>query len=226
MVEILFSNSSSGRIQGRLSAQSNENAPSVLLLPPHAQYGCTMDNKVTSTMSKAFFDCGYTVLCINYRGVGKSTPGPSGGVSAEGELHDAATALDWIEHQYPVSKHYLIGGCGFGAWTGMQLLMRRPEIESFVSVSTPTQSYDFSFLSPCPVPGIFVHGSHDEISPLSSLNALMNKMRIHKNVKVEHRVVENASHFFDNHLDDLHKTLCQYIQANYPGVATSKKHRA
>ncbi len=30
----------------------------------------------------------------------------------------------------------------------MQLLMRRPEVEGFISVSPPENLYDFSFLAP------------------------------------------------------------------------------
>jgi alpha/beta superfamily hydrolase len=41
----------------------------------------------------------------------------------------------------------------------MQLLMRRPEIEGFISIAAMANRYDFSFLAPCPSPGLFVHGS-------------------------------------------------------------------
>lgn len=211
MVEVLFSNSSSGRIQGKLDSQKREDAPAIILLPPHPQYGCTMENKVMVAMHQVFFDCGYTVLRINYRGVGKSVWGINGAVVADGELSDAASALDWLEHQNPTAKHYGIAGVSFGAWIGMQLLMRRPEIEEFIATSAPTQSYDFSFLSPCPVSGVFIHGSQDEVSPLVSLNALLSKIRIQKNTQVVSKIVEGANHFFDNHIDAFKKTLKDYL---------------
>ena len=40
------------------------------------------------------------------------------------------------------------------AYIGMQLLMRRPETDGFISVSPPTNMYDFSFLAPCPASGL------------------------------------------------------------------------
>jgi alpha/beta superfamily hydrolase len=41
----------------------------------------------------------------------------------------------------------------------MQLLMRRPEIEGFISIAPMANRYDFSFLAPCPSSGLIVHGS-------------------------------------------------------------------
>ena len=45
----------------------------------------------------------------------------------------------------------------------MQLLMRRPETDGFISVSPPSNMYDFSFLAPCPASGLFLHGTADTV---------------------------------------------------------------
>ena len=58
-----------------------------------------------------------------------------------------------------------IAGFSFGAWIGMQLLMRRPEIEGFISIAPPANLYDFSFLAPCPSSGLIVHGDKDAVVP-------------------------------------------------------------
>ena len=52
-----------------------------------------------------------------------------------------------------------MAGYSFGAWIGMQLLMRRPEINRFISIAPPANLYDFSFLAPCPASGLLVHGA-------------------------------------------------------------------
>ena len=67
-----------------------------------------------------------------------------------GELSDAAAALDWLQGMNADAKSCWIAGYSFGAWIGMQLLMRRPEIDCFISVSPPANSYDFAFLAPAP----------------------------------------------------------------------------
>ena len=54
-----------------------------------------------------------------------------------------------------------VAGFSFGAWIGMQLLMRRPEIESFISVAPPANMYDFTFLAPCPSSGLILQGDQD-----------------------------------------------------------------
>lgn len=218
VAEVLFSNSASGRIQGKLHTQDSESAPVVLLLAPHPQYGGSMDNKIIFSMYKTFFAAGYTVLRINYSGVGKSTSVSLG--NSEGELNDAAVALDWIEHQYPTAQRYVIAGFSFGAWIGMQLLMRRPEVDCFVAIGAPTHMYDFSFLSPCPVSGLFVHGTEDEIAPITSLNVLMSKMRIQKGIEVHYEKIEGADHFFTSHQAALTQKLKDYL-----ATRESTKHR-
>jgi alpha/beta superfamily hydrolase len=45
------------------------------------------------------------------------------------------------------SKQCWVAGFSFGAWIGMQLLMRRPEITGFVSVAPP-QTFTTSASSP------------------------------------------------------------------------------
>ena len=67
-----------------------------------------------------------------------------------GELSDDASALDWMQTVNPNASGCWIGGYSFGAWIGMQLLMRRPEIDGFIAVSPPAGSLDFSFLGPMP----------------------------------------------------------------------------
>ncbi len=58
-----------------------------------------------------------------------------------------------------------MSGFSFGAWICMQLLMRRPEINSFISLAPPANKYDFTFLAPCPSSGLLIHGSEDNIVP-------------------------------------------------------------
>ena len=215
MPEILF-NGSIGRIQGKIKTQPNEKAPVALVLPPHPQQGEDMDNKVVLTMYKVFATLGFTVLRINYRGVGKSTSTPGSLANAssnpgEAELNDAAVALDWLQNHYPTVRSFWIAGFGFGSWVGLQLLMRRPEIQHFVAVSPPAHTLDFSFLSPCPVPGIFVHGTDDQYVPVAFVDALMNKLRIQKAVEVKYKKIEGADHFYETTIPQLTQILYDYI---------------
>ena len=70
-----------------------------------------------------------------------------------------------------------IAGFSFGAWIGMQLLMRRPEIEGFISIAPPANLYDFSFLAPCPSSGLIIHGDKDAVVPHKDVTAWSRSSR-------------------------------------------------
>ena len=102
-----------------------------------------------------------------------------------GELSDAASALDYLQSMNNNSKHCWVAGFSFGAWVAMQLLMRRPEINGFVSVSPPANSRDFSFLAPCPSSGLIIHGDKDNIASFDSSKILVEKLQQQKKVDIK-----------------------------------------
>ncbi|MGH6968028.1 MAG: alpha/beta hydrolase, partial [Stellaceae bacterium] len=87
-----------GRLEARYHPSRIENAPLALILHPHPQHGGTMHNKVVYTLFHALARQGFTTLRFNFRGVGKSQGGYGNG---EGELADAAAALDWLQNNNP-----------------------------------------------------------------------------------------------------------------------------
>ena len=124
MTEVLF-NGHAGRIEGRYHQSSRPGAPIALILHPHPQYGGTMSNKVVYALFSCFKDLGFSVLRFNFRGVGRSQGQFEDG---PGELSDATVALDWLQSVNPEARQCWIAGYSFGAWVGVQLLMRRPDI--------------------------------------------------------------------------------------------------
>ncbi len=152
MPDVMFTGPE-GRLEGRYHQSKEEHAPIALILHPHPQYGGTMNHKVVFSLFHVFVNRGFSVLRFNTRGVGRSQGRFDNGM---GELSDAAAALDWLQSMNADAKSCWIAGYSFGAWIGMQLLMRRPEIDCFVSVSPPANSYDFAFLAPCPSSGLIV----------------------------------------------------------------------
>ena len=161
-------------------------------------------------MYQTFANAGFSVLRFNFRGVGRSEGTYDKG---EGELSDAATALDWLQSHNPTASSCWISGFSFGAWVCMQLLMRRPEVNSFIAVSPPANKYDFSFLAPCPVSGLMVQGDEDSIVEAESVESLAEKLSHQKNIKVEYDEIIGADHFFKEKLDLLSDSMSTYIQA-------------
>ncbi|HSR56137.1 MAG TPA: dienelactone hydrolase family protein, partial [Alphaproteobacteria bacterium] len=126
---------------------------------------------------------------------------------------DAAAALDWIQTHNPDAPRCWIAGYSFGAWIGMQLLMRRPEIEGFISIAPPANLYDFSFLAPCPSSGLVVHGTEDELVPPADVAALAKKLATQRDITIDHREIEGANHFFSEQLDELTEIVGDYLDA-------------
>jgi alpha/beta superfamily hydrolase len=199
MPEIIF-NGPAGRLEGRYSHSRIQNAPLAIVLHPHPEHGGTMNNKITYHLFQTFVERGFSTLRFNFRGVGRSQGEYDKG---EGELSDAASALDWMQEINPNAPYTWVGGFSFGAWIGMQLLMRRPEIRGFVSIAPPANIYDFSFLAPCPTSGLILQGSRDEIVPETYVEKLVGKLRTQRGISVDYRVVDGANHFFKDETEIL-----------------------
>lgn len=203
-----------GRLEGRYHPGPALAAPIALLLHPHPQHGGSMHNKVVYTLYQSFARRGFAVLRINFRGVGRSQGRFDRG---EGELSDAASALDWLQSNNPNANLSWVGGFSFGAWIGMQLLMRRPEIGRFVLVSPPANIYDFGFLAPCPSSGLVVHGDADEIVPAEAVGKLVHRLTHQREILIDYRVIPGANHFFHDRLEALGQTVDTYIRRGKVG---------
>lgn len=207
MAEVII-NGSEGRLEGRYTTSKNENAPAALVLHPHTLHGGTMNNKVVYNVFQCFAQNDFSVLRINFRGVGNSEGSFDNGI---GELSDAAMALDWLQLQNPNTTNFWISGFSFGAWIAMQILMRRPEVQGFVAISPPVNKYDFSFLSHCPAPGIIMQGDRDSIVPEESVSAFVDKLSKQRNSDIDYRIIQGADHFFREKIDELNINVSEYI---------------
>ena len=207
MPEVII-NGPEGRLEGRYHHSKLPNAPVALLLHPHPLHGGTMNNKVVYTLYHAFVRQGFSALRFNFRGVGRSQGSFARG---EGELSDAASALDWLQGYNANAAACWIGGFSFGAWIGMQLLMRRPEIDGFISIAPPANLYDFGFLAPCPSSGLIIHGDKDHLVPLESVQKLINKLMHQRDITIDFRLVKGADHFFQTRLEELDEEVEDYL---------------
>src|ERR1700722_10947318 len=193
MPEIIFTGSA-GRIEGRYHPSKIKNAPIAIVLHPHPQFGGTMNHPIIYQLYYAFAHRNFSVLRFNFRGVGRSQGSFDHG---QGEVADAAGV--WIAR------------FSFGAWIGMQLLMRRPEIEGFISIAPPANLYDFSFLAPCPSSGLIIHGDKDAVVPPRDVTNLVEKLKTQKGIVIEQKVVPGANHFFDGKVEPLMTAIGGYL---------------
>ena len=204
MPEVIFPGPD-GRLEGRYQPGTRPRAPVAIILHPHPG---TMNNHIVHMLYNVFTKRGFATLRFNFRGVGRSQGEFDNGI---GELSDAASALDWLQQFNPEAQTTWVAGFSFGAWIGMQLLMRRPEIKGFISVAPPANLYDFGFLAPCPSSGLIVNGAADEVVTAGGVQKLVDKLKTQRHITITHEVIEGANHFFEKEMDQLQGTVENYL---------------
>ncbi len=217
MPEVIFPGAG-GRLEGRFHQNKTKGAPIALILHPMPQLGGTMNDAITFQLYQHFVARDFSVLRFNSRGVGRSHGKFDNGI---GELSDAAAALDWLQALSPDASQCWIAGYSFGAWIGMQLLMRRPEISGFVSIAPPTNLYDFGFLAPCPTSGLIVHGDEDRIVPQDTVLQLIKHLKQQKGITITYQNIAGSNHFFEDEMDTLKEYVNDYLDRRIPEIAKS-----
>ena len=116
-----------------------------------------------------------------------------------------------------------MAGYQFGAWIGMQLLMRRPETDGFISITPPTNMYDFSFLAPCPASGLILHGQNDTVVPPVEVERVVSKLRTQKGIVIDYEVVPGATHFWAENLPDVEQRVGAYLDKRMAADRAAEK---
>jgi alpha/beta superfamily hydrolase len=202
----LFIPSAHGRLEAILKEpRADARRGAALVLHPHPLGGGTMHNKVVFRAASALAEAGLVTLRLNFRGVGQSTGTHDEG---RGELEDACAGLDYLAEHYP-HERLTLAGFSFGARVGMEVGVRDPRIRRLISIGTPVDKYDFSFLTNCRKPILFVHGDRDEFGSLDTLRALFSRLPTEAHAQLE--IIENADHFFEGRLDELKRVITEFV---------------
>ena len=201
-----------GQLEAILKEPGQEPVKGIaLVLHPHPLGGGTMHNKVVFRAAAALNDAGLTTLRINFRGVGQSTGVHDDG---RGELDDVRAGLNYLAEHYP-AMGITVCGFSFGARIGLEVGVDDPRVNYLVSIGTPLDKYDFSFLESCRKPILFVHGERDEFGDVDQLRALVAKME--KETQIELKVIPGAGHFFEGSLDQLKRAITEWITKQLAG---------
>jgi hypothetical protein len=181
-----------------------------LVLHPHPLHGGTMHNKVVFRAARALNDAGLVTLRINFRGVGGSTGTHD---HARGEQTDVRVALDYLVEKYP-NLPLILAGFSFGARVGLEVGIKDERVRALIGIGTPLsipeRGYDFSFLSECRKPILFVHGERDEFGDVAKLKTLAAALPAEAHARVE--IIPNAGHFFDGQLDEMSRVIREWTE--------------
>jgi alpha/beta superfamily hydrolase len=200
----LFIPAPHGKLEAILKVPRGETMRGVaLVLHPHPLGGGTMHNKVVFRAAAALNDAGLTTLRINFRGVGQSSGDHDEG---RGELEDVGAGLDYLAAEYP-GQEITLCGFSFGARVGLEVGIPDERVVRLISIGTPVDKYDFSFLAACGKPILFVHGEHDQYGKVEKLRGLVAKIK----APAELVVIKEAGHFFDDQLDELKRVITEWV---------------
>lgn len=194
-----------GRLEAILKEPRSAAVASALVLHPHPLGGGTMHNKVVFRAASALNDAGLVTLRINFRGVGQSTGEHAEG---EGEREDVKAGLDYLSEHHG-GKPVVLCGFSFGSRVGIEVGIEDPRVNYLISIGTPVDKYDFTFILACRKPILFVHGEHDEYGRVVKLQELADQLKERSDVEVH--IVEGADHFFEGRLEELKRIITDWI---------------
>ena len=169
----------------------------MVICHPHPLYGGTMDNKVVTSVYRAFSELGASALRFNYRGVG-SSEGVYG--DGEGETDDLFAVLDWAATQCAGAKLYLVG-FSFGGyiaaaaadWIESGRYQLELCLEELLLISPACTRFDMTQLN-FPQNTRMILGSSDDVVETTEQLKFANR------VGLTPEVVDGAGHFFHGKL--------------------------
>lgn len=149
-----------GKLEGVLSLPDRLPGAYVALLGhPHSLQGGTMNNKVVTTMARAFRELNIPSLRFNFRGVGASQGQYDAGA---GESEDMLALMRLWQEAFPGTR-CLFAGFSFGSYVAWRAAAQS-DSALLISIAPPVHHYDFKAF-PAPFPWSIVQGEDDEVVP-------------------------------------------------------------
>ena len=165
-----------------------------------------MQNKVVTTLVRAFVGLGMSALRFNFRGVGASEGSFGEGV---GEQDDARAAVTWVRERWPSLPVYL-GGFSFGARIALSVAAEVSP-NGLVTVAPPVDELRRNFVEP-DCPWLLVHGAADDVVPVDATASWVETLR----VRPRFVVLEGVGHFFHGQLRVLEEIVRSFFAAALP----------
>jgi hypothetical protein len=169
-----------------------------LVAHPNPVQGGTKDNKVVTTLAKAFFSLGYTAARPNFRGVGKSAGTHDEG---RGETDDLLAVTAWLRERYG-NLPLVLAGFSFGSFVQTRVA-KRVEAERMVLVGPAVNRFRAETVPP---ETLIIHGELDDVVPLKDV---LDWARPQDLAVV---VVPGGGHFFHGRLNLLAQIVVRHCR--------------
>ncbi len=174
---------------------------------PHPLYGGTMDNKVITTVARAFFDAGAATYRFNFRGVGKSEGTHDDG---RGEARDMQRVIEHARAAQP-SLPVWLAGFSFGGAVALVASEHCDAREMVLIAPAFRRLADWANSAAGgkpPESTLLIHGELDDTVPLAESLA----WALPRDLAVV--VVPGAEHFFHQRLHIIKRLIARQL-GNY-----------
>jgi len=187
-----------GKIETDVNDPGGERRGIALIAHPNPVQGGTKDNKVVTTLAKAFFTLGYITARPNFRGVGASAGSHDEGC---GETEDLVAVAAHLKRQYG-ELPLTLAGFSFGSFVQTRVA-KRLAAERMVLVGPAVNRFPAETV---PADTLVIHGEHDDVVPLA---AVLDWARPQGLPIV---VVPGGEHFFHGRLNLLADIVVRYFR--------------
>ena len=183
---------------------------------PHPLFGGTMDNKVVTTLTRAFVESGAAAFRLNFRGVGASEGSHDEG---RGETDDMVRVIEHARERFP-NLPLMLAGFSFGGAVAVRA-SDRVDFAQLVLVAPGFRRITGQGMGEAPDPNdanlgapgrhttantVIVHGDRDETVPLSDSIAWAAPR------DVALVVVAGGEHFFHRKLHVLREIVARWVR--------------
>jgi alpha/beta superfamily hydrolase len=150
-----------GKIETDVNDPGGARRGIALIAHPNPLQGGTKDNKVVTTLAKAFFALGYVAARPNFRGIGATGGSHDGG---RGESDDLVAVAQSLRRDYGTLP-LVLAGFSFGAYV-QTLAAKRIEADRLVLVGPAVNRFPAETVPPGT---LIIHGEHDDVVPLAAV---------------------------------------------------------
>ncbi len=192
-----------GPLEVALSVPADANPHFIAIIGhPHSLQGGTMNNKVVTTMMRAFSALGIASLRFNFRGVGQSAGVYDAGV---GEAEDMLLlARQWVSERPDTSV--LFTGFSFGSYVAYRAAAQHPHV-MLITVAPPVHHFDYTGFESEPEPWLVLQGEVDEVVPLPLVLDFIARSPALALIQFP-----DTSHFFHGKLIPLKEQLMDWVR--------------
>ncbi len=198
-----------GQLEAVLTVPAIVNKQYIALLGhPHSLQGGTMNNKVVTTMARAFKELAILSLRFNFRGVGNSQGEYDAGI---GESEDMLALMRYCQQEVP-NVRFIFAGFSFGSYVAYRAAAQCAH-SLLITIAPPINHYNYREFTP-PNPWLIMQGDDDEVIPAE----LVHHFAAEFSPPLPVYRFAATGHFFHGQLTVLKDQLISGISAQVAGL--------